>query len=239
MWKKLSDNNPNPDDGIIRKLIISTVCSNQVVEYFDKVIATDASESQLQRAMAHPRVQYIHTPLTFTDDDIVSLFGDENSVDLVTVAQGVHWFDLPNLYSLVSRLLRKPGGVFAVWCYNHVEVSPTFDPLALKFHDTTLPFWDPNIKYVFDGYKALPFPFETVGFGSEGDPLPLEIPKELSFEGFLRMLRSWSAVTTAKDQGVDLLNEKTVKELESAWGGPKLVRSVVYKAFMLAGKVRL
>ncbi|KAF3440625.1 hypothetical protein FNV43_RR18909 [Rhamnella rubrinervis] len=210
-----------------------------VAEYFDRVIATDVSESQLQRAVAHPRVQYIHTPLTLTDDDVVSLFGGENSVDLVTVAQGVHWFDLPSLYSRVSRLLRKPGGVFAVWCYRGVEVSPTFDPLMMKFSETTLPYWDPHAKYVFDGYKTLPFPFESVGLGSEGDPLALEIPKQLSFEGFLRMLRSWSAVNTAKDQGVDLLNEKMVKELESAWGGPEFVRSVVFTAFMLAGKVKL
>ena len=53
------------------------------------------------------------------------------------------------------------------------------------------------------------------------------------------MLRSWSPVNTAKDQGVDLLSESVVKELESAWGGPKLIRSITYKGFMLAGKVKL
>ena len=62
---------------------------------------------------------------------------------------------------------------------------------------------------------------------------------KLSFEGFLRMVRSWSAVVTAKNQGVDLLSEMVVKELESAWGGSDLVRSIAYKAFMVAGKVKL
>ena len=33
------------------------------------------------------------------------------------------------------------------------------------------------------------------------------------------MLRSWSSVTTANDQGVDLLSESVVKEFESAWRG--------------------
>ncbi|KAK8587680.1 hypothetical protein V6N13_086661 [Hibiscus sabdariffa] len=110
---------------------------------------------------------------------------------------------------------------------------------AKRFHDTTLPYWNPNIQYLFDGYKTLPFPFESVGLGSEGKPLALDIPKKLSFEGFLRMLRSWSAVVTAKDQGVDLLSENVVKGFESAWGGSNLVRSIAYKAFMLAGKVKL
>lgn len=157
----------------------------------------------------------------------------------MTVAQAVHWFDLPKFYSLVARLLRKPGGLLAVWCYNDAVVSPAFDSAFKRFHDSTLPFWHPNAFLAIEGYKRLPFPFESTGLGSEGKPLELEIPKEMSFEGFLKMISSWSAVVTAKDQGVDLLSQTVVKELETVWGGSKLVRSVIFKAFMLAGKVRL
>ena len=57
----------------------------------------------------------------------------------------------------------------------------------------------------------------------------------MSFEGLIAMLRSWSAVTTAKQQGVDLLGERVVKELEEGWGGASLVRKVTYKGFLLAG----
>ncbi|XVF61067.1 hypothetical protein PTKIN_Ptkin08bG0099200 [Pterospermum kingtungense] len=174
-----------------------------------------------------------------SNDELVASIGGENSVDLVTVAQAVHWFDLPKFYSLVTRLLRKPGGVIAVWCYKDIAVSPTFDPVMKRFRDTTLPYWNPKIQYVFDDYRTLPFPFESVGLGCEGQPLALDIPKKLSFEGIVRVLRSWSAVVTAKNQGVDLLPETVVKELGSAWGGSNLVRSVAYKAFMLAGKVKL
>ncbi|CAK7354788.1 unnamed protein product [Dovyalis caffra] len=164
--------------------------SHEVAEHYEQVIGTDVSEAQLKHAMAHPRVRYLPTQLSMSDDELITLIGGENSVDLVTVAQAVHWFDLRKFYSLVARLLRKPGGVLAVWCYNDILVSPAFEP-------------------------------------------------ELSFEGFLKMIRSWSAVITAKDQGVDLLSPTVVKELETVWGGPKLVRSVTYKAFMLAGKVKL
>ena len=197
------------------------------------------SEAQLKLALPHPHVQYLHTPLSITDDELVALIGGENSVDLVTVAQAVHWFDLPKFYSLVTHLLRKPGGVIAVWGYNDIVVSPIFDPIMKRFHDTTLPYWNPNIQHIFDAYKALPFPFESVGLGCEGKPQQLDIPQEVSFEKFLNMLRSWSPVNTAKDQGVDLLSESVVKELESAWGGPTLIRSITYKGFMLAGKVKL
>ncbi|KAK4567048.1 hypothetical protein RGQ29_003046 [Quercus rubra] len=210
-----------------------------VAEHYEQVVGTDVSEAQLKLAMPHPRIRYLHTPLSITDDELVALIGGENSVDLVTVATAVHWFELPKFYSLVTRLLKKPGGVIAVWAYNDIVVSPTFDPIMKRFRDTLLPYWDPKIKCVFDDYKILPFPFESVGIGCEGKPQQLDIPKEVSLEKFLNMLRSWSPVNTAKDQGVDLLSESVVKEFESAWGGPTLVRSIIYKGFMLAGKVRL
>ncbi|GAB4855697.1 hypothetical protein Ancab_024339 [Ancistrocladus abbreviatus] len=203
-----------------------------VAEHYKQVIATDVSEAQLGRAIPHPHVRYLHQTLSMSEDDLINMIGGKNSVDLVTVAQAVHWFDLSSFYSIVTRLLRKPGGVIAVWGYNTIVVSPTFDPVMKRFEETTLPYWHSGIKHIFDGYKTLPFPFESVGLGSEGEPLSLDIPKELSFEGLLRMLRSWSAVTTAKEEGVDLLSERVVKEFENAWGGSKLVRSVAYKAFM-------
>ncbi|KMT14065.1 hypothetical protein BVRB_4g078920 [Beta vulgaris subsp. vulgaris] len=210
-----------------------------VAEHYNQVIATDVSEPQLNLAIQHPQVKYIHTPPFLSNNELISLIGPESSVDLITVAQAVHWFDLPNFYSMVSQLLRKPGGVIAVWCYNDIVVSPTFDPIMNQFHKSTLPYWDPKIQYVFDGYKTLPFPFEEIGLGREGHPMELEIPKMVSFKGFMEMLKSWSAVTTAKEKGVDLLNENVVTELMNAWGGSELVKHVSYKAFMIAGKVRI
>lgn len=212
----------------------------QVAEHYESVVATDVSESQLKLATPHPKINYRLTPTSMTDDELVELIGGENSVDLITVAQGVHWFDLPRFYSVATRLLRKPGGIIAVWGYNDVIVSPEFDAVQYRLHATTLPFWKyPYIQHIFDSYEALPFPFENVGMGSEGEPLKLEMPKTTSFEGIIRMFKSWSAIVTAREKGVELLPESLVRELETAWGGSDLVRSVVYKAFMIAGKVRV
>ncbi|XP_058097406.1 uncharacterized protein LOC131242648 [Magnolia sinica] len=210
-----------------------------IADHYEQVIGTDISEAQLKRAVPHAKVRYIHTPSSIMDQELVSLLGGENSVDLVTVAQAVHWFNLPDFYSLVTRLLRKPGGVIAVWGYNDYVISPSIDTALKRFHNTTLPYWDGNIRYIFDGYQTLPFPFESIGLGSEGEPLSLDMPKDLSFEGLVGMLRSWSSVTTAKDRGVDLLSESVVKELETVWGGCDVIRTVTYKAFMLAGTPKL
>ncbi|KAL0307703.1 UNVERIFIED_CONTAM: putative methyltransferase DDB [Sesamum calycinum] len=143
-------------------------------------------------------------------DELVNLIGTEGSVDLITVAQVVHWFDLPRFYSIASRLLWKPTGVVIVWGYGIMNVNPTFDAAVKYWFESTLPYWNSKIELLSAGYKELPFPFESVGLGSEGNPVALNIPKELSFEGVVRMLRSWSAVQTAKEQRVDLLSEYAV-----------------------------
>ncbi|KAF8018672.1 hypothetical protein BT93_H3540 [Corymbia citriodora subsp. variegata] len=183
-----------------------------VAEHYQQVTATDVIESQLNYAILHPRVRYIHTPPSISDDELLAMIGGENTIDLISVAQAIHWFNLPKFYSIVNRVPRRPGGVIAVWGYQAIHVSPTFD-LLLK-------------KYMFDQYKTLPFSFESVGLGSEGNPegnpVALNIPKE-------------SAVMTVKEEGVELLSKGVVREFERAWGGTKLVRNVVYKAFVLAG----
>lgn len=51
----------------------------------------------------------------------------DSSVDLVTVAQAVHWFDMPAFYNQCRRVL-KPDGVLAAWGYGLFRFSD--NPLA-------------------------------------------------------------------------------------------------------------
>ncbi|KAJ6677890.1 hypothetical protein OIU85_008468 [Salix viminalis] len=182
-----------------------------VAEVYEKVIATDISDEQLKQAIPHPQVQYVHTPLEMSDDELVSLIGGENSVDLITAATAVQWFDLDRFYPIVKRVLRKPGGIIA---------SQSF-------------------KIASQCYKTLPFPFESVGVGCEGKPLELDMHKVMSFQGLLKFLSSLPVVHIAKEQGVDLLPEELLKDFERAWGEPESVRTATYKTYMLAGKVKL
>ncbi|KAJ8768021.1 hypothetical protein K2173_020961 [Erythroxylum novogranatense] len=209
-----------------------------VAEHYKQVIATDTSEEQLKHANPHPKVRYLHTPLSMSDDQLVGLVGSENSVDLITVAVAVHWFDLQRFYGLVNRLLKKPGGVIALWTYYPIQVSPEVDIIVRHFYERGLPYLSRQGLCSFEGYKALPFPFESIGSGLEGQPLELDMPKDMSCRGFLGYLRSWPQVQTAAEGGVELLPEETVAEIESAWGGSELVRTVIYKSFMLIGKVK-
>ena len=72
--------------------------------HFQEVIATDRSEGQLERARAHPRVRY------HVADERQSGLADA-SVDLVTVAQALHWLDREALFAEARRVLRPRGGL--------------------------------------------------------------------------------------------------------------------------------
>jgi hypothetical protein len=116
----------------------------QVAEHYDSVLATDVSEEQLLHAAPHPKVRYLHTPDATPGEDLIAMLGGEGSVDLITVAQAAHWFDLPAFYGVSRQVLRRPGGVIAVWGYNY-RMSPVEDMMTC-FFNTTLPYWDPRAR---------------------------------------------------------------------------------------------
>src|ERR1051326_7411546 len=58
---------------------------------FDRVIATDASEKQIANAEQHDHVEYRVAPAEESGLE-------SSSIDLIMVAQALHWFDLERFY---------------------------------------------------------------------------------------------------------------------------------------------
>ncbi|KAF2618584.1 hypothetical protein F2Q68_00041497 [Brassica cretica] len=208
-----------------------------LVEHYDNVVATDINEAQLKRAIKHPRISYHHTPKNMSEDEMVALIGGENSMDLIVAAQAVHFFDLTIFYNVAKRVLRKEGGLIAIWVYNDIIISPEIDPIMKSLVDSTLPFRTPVMNLAFDSYKTLPFPFESIGMGSEGEPVRFDIPHKLSLKGFIGFLKSWQPAMKAKEQGVELVDEDLIAKFEEAWGDENQVKDVYYKAHMIVGKI--
>src|SRR5215470_11482152 len=84
--------------------------------HFARVVATDASSAQIEHARPFPRVQY-----RVAGADRSGL--EPGSVDLVTVAQAMHWIDPPSFYAEVRRVA-APGGIIAVWSYALLRINP-------------------------------------------------------------------------------------------------------------------
>jgi SAM-dependent methyltransferase len=180
-----------------------------LADHFERVIATDASEAQLAHAAAHPRIEYRVAPAEASGLPA-------RSMDLVTVAQALHWFDVPAFFDEVRRVL-APGGLLAVWCYG----DPTLDHSALDDilrgynRGTVEEYWPPERDLVLDEYRAISFPFDEMA----SPPFALEAA--WSLPELMGYLRSWSATSRyAKAHGVDpVLNVEAA--MRATWGAPE------------------
>jgi SAM-dependent methyltransferase len=183
--------------------------SIDLADYFSQIVATDLSANQLSEAKAHSRVDY--RVAVAESSGLPSA-----SMDVVTVAQALHWFRLDQFYAEIRRVLR-PGGVFAAWCYGTgtVSVDPADRVFQDFYHRVVGPYWQPERKLVEDGYKTLPFPQPELA-----TPL-LNMELDWSLEALMGYVRSWSATARyVRDRGNDPVPDLYNRLLPS-WGDPR------------------
>src|SRR4051812_2932817 len=109
---------------------------------FGKVIGTDASKQQIESA---PRIQNAEFRVSPAEE---SGLADE-SVDLITVAPALPWFDLKRFFAEANRVLR-PRGVLAAWAYGINEVEgDEVNRIVREFYSNVVgPYWPPERKLV-------------------------------------------------------------------------------------------
>ncbi|XP_047181967.1 putative methyltransferase DDB_G0268948 [Vigna umbellata] len=198
---------------------------------YENVIATDASAKQLEFAAKISNVRYQHTPSTMSMAELEKLVASEGTVDLVTIAQSLHWFDLATFYQQVKWVLKKPNGVIAAWCYYLPRVSDETDTVLDEFYSSEVgPYWDPARKLVDKLYGSIDFPFEAVEGADHTGPFEFVTETLMDLDDFLTYIKSWSAYQTAKEKGVELLPENVVQKFKLAWGedGKKVARFPIY-----------
>lgn len=157
-----------------------------LAEHFERVVATDASTEQIANAKPHQHVAYRVAPERNSGLD-------EASVDLVTVAQALHWFDLPAFYEEVKRVL-KTTGLLAVWCYGLVKLDDDVNSTVQDFYLNRVGrYWPPDRKHVENGYRDLDFPFEEI------HSKEWELSVQQTRQEFLGYAGTWSAVKKACD----------------------------------------
>jgi SAM-dependent methyltransferase len=192
--------------------------------HFSRVVATDASAEQIRHAAPHPLIDYRVAPAE------ASGLAD-HSVDLVTVAQAAHWFDLPRFYAEAARVL-KPGGAIAVWGYGRMLLPGEMDALFQRFYAETVgPYWPPERALIDDTYRSLDFPFTEI------QPPAFAIEVEWTLPRLLDYLSTWSAVKRYQAaQGHDPL-PALLAELRPLWGDPEAARALQWPLFLRAGRV--
>lgn len=191
--------------------------------HFDRVVGSDASGAQLRAAARARRVAYL---VSLAESSALR----SGRVDLITVAQALHWIDLARFYAEVDRVA-APGAALAIWGYARLRVSPAIDALLRRFHDETVgPYWSVERRLVEEEYRGFAIPIQEV------TAPPFAIEAELTLADLLGYLRTWSAVgkylsVNRKDPVEDL-----APELAASWGAPATARRVVWPLFVRAGR---
>ncbi|OLC06038.1 MAG: hypothetical protein AUH46_00915 [Gemmatimonadetes bacterium 13_1_40CM_70_15] len=156
-----------------------------LAEHFARVIGTDASAAQLAQAVPHPRIEY---RVALAERSGLS----SASVDLVTVAQALHWIDPEKFYVEVRRVLAPAGaGLLAAWRYPNARLeNPGLDDVLQRFYrDTVGPYWPPGRELAETGYRTLPFPFDEL----TPPPPAFEMTAEWTLDELLGYVGTWSA----------------------------------------------
>jgi SAM-dependent methyltransferase len=176
-----------------------------LAEHFDAVVATDASQAQIDAAIPHRRVSY--RTASAESSGLPS-----SCCDLLTVGQALHWFDTERFFVEARRVLR-PDGVLALWSYQLCNVSAQCDAIVYRlYEDIVGEFWPPERVIVEQEYAGICMP------GRELTAPKLTMSLAWQADDMLGFLRTWSAChrykATHGEDPVSLISA----ELKAAWG---------------------
>lgn len=192
---------------------------------FPHVVASDPSGAQLAHAERGERLSYVAMTAEWCALE-------EHSVDLVTVAQALHWFDREAFYDEVRRVLNA-GGLLAVWSYGLVRIEPAVDDVLRHFHDVTVgPYWSPARRLVESGYREIEFPF------SEERVPDFAMQASWTLTQLGGYLSTWSAVGKYRDAtGRDPM-PMVMRALAECWNRPENARVVRWPLHVRLGSPR-
>lgn len=191
--------------------------------HFDRVIATDASADQVAHARSVPNVEY---RVARAEQSGI----DSASVDLITVAQALHWFEFDAFFNEAERVLR-PSGILAVWMYFRVVVAPEVDAIIeWFFRDRVGAYWPPERRHVEAGYSTIPFPYAGIDTGSWA------IESALDRRALTGYVASWSAVARCRAaEGRDPVLELD-EMLAAVWPEASESRHVTWPLLLRVGR---
>ena len=199
--------------------------SHPLATHFEQVLACDSSAKQLSEIHADSALQLFAA-------DARRLPLQSASLDLITVAQALHWFADPLFFAEISRCL-KPGGLFCAWCYGLMQINPAIDELIKQLHGELLEgYWPAGRAIVDNGYRDIHTDFAQIRVPE------FTIELHWSFQHLLGYLRTWSAVQRwEQERGQDPVSIFQPR-LASAWGDINQQHLVRWPLHFVAGYPR-
>ena len=193
-------------------------------EYFEKVIATDISAAQIEKATPKENIEYLVCPAESTPFK-------ENTFDLVTVAQAYHWIKWNEFKKEVTRVC-KPNAVIAIWTYySRTTDDEKIDKAVSDFYENvTKPYWGYERRFVDEKYTTVEFDYELLPVKN------FETVLNWQREDLVGYISSWSAIQKyIKINGhspIPIIEEK----INKLWLEGE-VKKVVFPIYLKLGRV--
>jgi len=192
-----------------------------LIARFAHVHASDPSAQQIAQHWAQPGRHDITLAVEPGERTVLP----DASVQLVAVAQALHWFDRAKFFAECARVL-APGGVLAAWGYADFIAPEGMVDAVEDFRARIQPHWPPERAWIDARYAGFDWPFPAV----RSPELWLE--SEWTLPHFLRYLSSMSAAARCLvETGVDPV-ARHASALAAAWGDAGDVRTVQWPLFL-------
>lgn len=156
-------------------------CAVNLSSLFEQVVASDLSSEQIAHAVPRNNIRYFVAPAE------KSGLADQ-SVDLITVATALHWFNRDAFYQEVHRIL-KPDGLIAAWAYDwHTCEETRISEILIEIGKGTLKtYWSAPPQLIWSGYRTIEFPFTEISAPT------FELKVDWNLYEFIGYIGTWSA----------------------------------------------
>lgn len=148
----------------------------------------------------------------------------------MTVAQALHWLDIPAFFREAARVAR-PGGLIAVWSYGDVRLdAPDADALVRHYARTTVgPYWPPQRRIVDEGYRSVVMPFDELEVPA------FEMEQRWTLDQLLGYIRTWSATNRYREALNEDPTARLAEQLSEMWRDASETKRVWWPLVVRAG----
>jgi ubiquinone/menaquinone biosynthesis C-methylase UbiE len=199
-----------------------------LTSYFTRIIATDASIQQIHHAFPHEQITY-HV----SSAENVTKYIPDQSIDLITVGEALHWFDVSLFFQEVQRVLKPKTGILAVWCYYVFHIPHATESLKVAlnhFYQLIEPYWPPETKLVHNGYQDIHFPLKEIPVLSNNNGnnnndnnnnQSFEMIQDWNATEVTGYLMTWSGTKRFMDQHGSQPIQEAVQAIHANWSIPE------------------
>lgn len=176
--------------------------------HFSEVVGVDVSDGQLQEAQKTTKEENI----VYRQGSAEEIPATDDSVDLVTSAQSLHWFNIERFFSECNRVL-KPKGCVAAYsggvplpCTPNKEIQGLMQEQFKQIYFGLLgPYWDKRRALISNLYRDVHLPFKE--YKRDTSLIRKHIVRVDDMLGYIMSLSSYQVYVRKFPEKADVLSD--------------------------------